>query len=144
PIGGLPAPDAARLFSDGAPARRLIAFLIDVALVWGAAALFVLMTLGLGIFILGFVVAVIDFLYRSLTIGGRSATFGMRLMRVELRDGDGDRFSLAQAIGHTLLFYVSLTFVVVHLISVIMMAGSSMGRALHDLPFGSTVINSPA
>jgi uncharacterized RDD family membrane protein YckC len=121
-----------------------LAFLIDVVFVWLAVIAIGVLTLGVGFFILGFVLFTVDLTYRVLTISNRSATPGMRAMGIELRDIDGHRFSLGQALGHTLLFYLSLTFFLVHLVSIFMMAGSAMGRALHDLPFGSTMINSPA
>ncbi|QIE54000.1 RDD family protein [Pikeienuella piscinae] len=142
--GVLPDPVTDRQFYDGVPARRLLAFLIDVVLVWGIALIVGILTLGIGFFILGFVIAVVDFIYRVATISNRSATPGMRFAGIELRQRDGARFDLFHAIGHTLLFYVAISFIVVQLVSVALMAGSAMGRGLHDLPFGSTMINSPA
>ena len=52
-------------------------------------------------------------------------------------------FQGTHAIGHTLLFYLASVSVIAQLISVIMMMGSPLGRGLHDLPFGSTMISSP-
>lgn len=142
-IGGLPDPVADRRFYEGVPARRLFAFFVDLAIVWAIAIAVSLLTLGLGFFIIGLIAAVAGFAYRVLTIASSSATFGMRAMGIELRDGRGERFDLMLALGHTILFYVSFTIFVLHLVSMILMAGSSMGRALHDLPFGSAMIKSP-
>ncbi|MEM8751346.1 MAG: RDD family protein [Pseudomonadota bacterium] len=142
-VGGLPDPEVDRRFYEGVPARRLFAFVIDVIVVWGVAIGLAFATLGIGFLFLGFLVAVADFFYRVLTISGRSATLGMRAMEIELRDGSGARFGFGTALFHTLLFYLSFTFFVLHLVSIVMMAGSAMGRALHDLPFGSTMIKSP-
>lgn len=141
--GALPDPVADRRFYEGVPAKRLIAFLIDWALIWGVAIGVSILTLGIGFLIFGPIAAVADFIYRVLTVSNRSATLGMRAMGVELRAGDGRRFTFGQAVGHTILFYFSLYLVFIHLVSIIMMAGSSTGRGLHDIPFGSTVINSP-
>lgn len=142
--GGLPDPEADRQFYAGVPARRLVAFFIDLFLIWGLAFVVSVLTLGVGFLLFGLLLAVFDFFYRVATISNHSATWGMRAMGIELRGLDGDRFDLTQTIGHTLLFYVAMAFMVTQLISVVLMAGSSMGRGLHDLPFGSTMINSPA
>ncbi len=142
-VRGLPDPVTDRQFYDGVPARRLFAFFVDVVLVWAVVIVIGILTLGIGFLLAGLVLFVVDLSYRVLTLSDRSATPGMRLMGIELRDGDGDRFTTAQALGHTLLFYLSLTFFVVHLVSIILMAGSALGRGLHDMPFGSTMMNSP-
>ena len=78
--GGLPDPDRDAQFYTGVPAKRLMAFIIDVVLVWGIAILVSILTLGIGFLIMGFLIAVIDLIYRTLTIGSSSATVGMRLM----------------------------------------------------------------
>lgn len=143
-VGGLPDPEADRQFYEGVALRRLMAFFIDVILIWGVALGIVALTLGIGLFFLGFILLVSDFLYRFLSIANRSATPGMRLMGIELRDRNGDPFSAGQALVHSLLFYLSLTFFIAHLVSMFMMAGTSLGRGLHDLPIGSAMINSPA
>lgn len=142
--GGLPDPEADRQFYAGVPARRLFAFIIDVVIVWGVAILIGLMTLGVGFLLLGPLVAIVDFIYRVTTITNQSATWGMRFVRIELRRNNGERFDLSHAIGHTILFYIAIAFAPLQLISIILMAGSGMGRGLHDFPFGSTMINSPA
>ena len=143
-VGGLPDPETDPQFYDGVPARRLFAAVIDVVSIWLLGALFVVLTLGLGLFVVGGFVLLADFVHRVLLISSGSATFGMRLMRIELRRRDGRRFDMSHAIGHTLLFYLAGLFVIAQIVSVIMMAGSPLGRGLHDLPFGSTMINSPA
>ena len=81
--------------------------------------------------------------HRVMFLSSRSSTIGMRLMGIELRDGDGRRFDMSRAIGHTVLYFVAGLSVLAQLVSVIMMAGSTLGRGLHDLLFGSTMINSP-
>ncbi|MEX2519739.1 MAG: RDD family protein [Paracoccaceae bacterium] len=141
--GGLPDPETDRQFYEGVPARRLFAFVIDVVLVWGITLAVGVLTLGIGFLMLGFVLAAVDFIYRVSTISNRSATWGMRLARIELRARNGRRFDLAHAAGHTIAFYIALAFTPLQLVSVILMAGSAMGRGLHDIPFGSTMINSP-
>lgn len=139
----LPDPEADAQFYDGVPAKRLIAFALDIALVWGATILLSLMTLGLGFFVFGALLIVIDFVYRAGSLAMWSATPGMRLMGIELRAAHGDRFGPAHAVAHTLMFYLVLAFVIAQLISVVMMAGTRFGRGLHDAPLGSVMINRP-
>lgn len=141
--GGLPDPVTDRRFYAGVPARRLFAFLIDILIVWGLALLVGLLTLGIGFLLLGFIVAAVDLIYRVSTLSNRSATWGMRFVAIELRRRDGRRFDFLHAVGHTLLFYVVVAFAPLLLVSAILMAGSALGRGLQDLPFGSTMINSP-
>lgn len=142
--GGLPDPEADRQFYAGVPARRLFAFAVDFVIVWGIALLIGVLTLGIGLMLLGPILLAVDFVYRIATITNNSSTWGMRLMRIELRRKNGARFDLSHALGHTILFYFAFAFIPAQLVSILLMAGSSMGRGLHDLPFGSTMINSPA
>ena len=142
-LGALPDPDTDPQFYDGVAARRLGAAFIDFVMVWGMAFLFVLMTLGIGIFMIGVFVLIADFLHRILTLTSRSATIGMRLMRIELRQRDGRQFDGAAAVTHTVLFYVLGLSMVLQLISMVMMAGTRTGRGLHDLILGTAMINSP-
>lgn len=140
---GPPDPDIDPQFYQGVPAKRLLAFAIDVIAVWGIAILASLLTLGVGFIFFAFIVVVVDAIYRITTITNHSATFGMRIMGIELRDAQGQPFNLVHAVAHTIMFYVAAAFVIVQLISVLMMAGSHYGRGVHDLPIGSTMINRP-
>ena len=98
PMAGLPDPERDRQFYEGVPARRLVAWFVDVALVLlvgvPLALLFGLFTLGFGFALFPLVVAGTGFLYRVATIAGGSATWGMRFVGIELRRGDGSRFDL--------------------------------------------------
>ena len=140
---GLPDPATDPQFYDGVPAKRLFAWFLDFVFVTLFWVLSGLLTFGLAWLALP-LWPVVAFIYRTLTITGRSATWGMRLMGIELRDGFGQRFGLGQALVHTTLYTVSLMFVVTHVIGVILMGGTARGQGLHDIPLGSTAINSPA
>ncbi|MGB0926767.1 MAG: RDD family protein [Pikeienuella sp.] len=143
PLSGPPNPDTDPQFYDGVPAKRLLAFAIDVVAVWGVAIVISVLTLGIGFFLFAPLVFVIDVVYRVITIGNKSATPGMRVMGIELRDARGDRLTIGQAALHTALFYVAMAFVIIQLISVLLMAGSRYGRGVHDMPFSTTMINRP-
>lgn len=144
---GLPDPELDRQFYDGVPARRLAAWIIDlvVILLVGVplALVFGLVTLGLGFFIFPFLVASVGFLYRTITIAGGSATWGMRMMGIELRRADGARLDLLTALLHTALYTVALGVVVLQLISCLAMIGTRYGQGLPDVILRTTAINRP-
>lgn len=144
---GLPDPDLDRQFYDGVPARRLAAWVIDlvVILLIGVPVAFVfgLLTLGFGFLIFPFLVASVGFLYRTTTIAGSSATWGMRIMGIELRRADGSRFDFMTALMHTALYTIALGFVVLQLISCVAMIGTRYGQGLPDLILRTTAINRP-
>lgn len=142
-LSGPPNPDTDPQFYQGVAAKRLLAFVIDVVAVWGTVILVSLLTLGIGFFFFAALLVIIDAVYRIATISSQSATPGMRLMGIELRDAQGAHFSFVHAAAHTIMFYAATVFVIVQLISVLMMAGSHYGRGVHDLPFGTTMINRP-
>ena len=102
PMAGLPDPEHDRQFYDGVPARRLVAWFIDLAIVLAVgvpvAVVFGVMTLGFGFALFPIVVGGIGFLYRTATIAGGSATWGMRVTGIEFRRGDGSRFDLMTAL----------------------------------------------
>ena len=141
--GGLPDPQTDPQFYAGVPARRALAWVIDFAIITTFWVIFSVLTLGLAVLLLPFW-PVVSFIYRTLTISGRSATWGMRLMGIELRDGFGQKFGFGQALVHTGLYTASLMFVVTQILSIVLMGGTARGQGLHDIPLGSTAINTPA
>ncbi len=77
-------------------------------------------------------------------VAQRSATLGMILTGIEIRDGDGTRCSPGMAFLHTAGFYVTFYFFPLLIIGWILMATSPYRRALHDTVLGTVVINRPA
>src|SRR5690606_24667123 len=99
-------------FYEGVPARRFIAFCIDVIIVfviWCAVLLFGLVmtvvTLGLGAPLAALAASVTDFLYRWILLTEGSATLGMRLTGVEIRNSAGRRLDPVTAFLHVGGFY---------------------------------------
>lgn len=93
----LPHPRSNAAFYEGVPFKRLIAWLIDLAFTAAIAAVLsaIVSLFGL-VLILPFLLlpliwALTGFAYRWLTIGTSSATWGMQIMAIELRDRDGLR-----------------------------------------------------
>lgn len=147
PMAGLPDPDVDRRFYEGVPARRLVAWVIDVALVLligvPLALVFGLATFGFGFALFPLVVATVGFLYRTATIAGGSATLGMRFVGIELRRHDGSRFDLVTAALHTAIYTVSFSVILLQLVSCIAILGTRYGQGLPDIVLRTTAINSP-
>jgi uncharacterized RDD family membrane protein YckC len=148
PMSGLPDPEHDRQFYQGVPARRLVAWFVDVALVLlvgiPLAVVFGLVTLGFGFPLFPFILAAVGFVYRTATIAGGSATWGMRFTGIEFRRGDGTRFDFTTALLHTLLYLVCMSFFVLQLISCATIVGSRHRQSLGDMLLGTTAINRPA
>ena len=148
PMAGLPDPELDRQFYEGVPARRLVAWFVDVALVLlvgvPLAVLFGVFTLGFGFALFPFLVAATGFLYRVATIAGGSATWGMRFVGIELRRGDGSRFDLVTAALHTGIYMVCISTIALQAISCLTIVGTRYRQSLADIILGTTAINSPA
>ncbi len=148
---GLPDPERDSQFYEGVPTRRLVAFFVDVVIILAIdAAVFAilgvigLVTFGLAWLLIGVAWFAIGFLYRVWTLGsGQSATPGMRLTGIEIRNAAGRRLSKGEAAIHTGGLYLALFFLPLQIVSVLMMGFGARGRGLHDLPLGSTAINRP-
>ncbi|WP_116133929.1 RDD family protein [Tropicimonas sp. IMCC34043] len=141
PLWGLPDPDLhADLYAD-VPVKRAIAWVFDALLVFLLTLLALPFTAFLGLFFYPLLWIGISFLYRVFTIAGGSATWGMRLMSIQLRTGRGERFGPADAIMHTLLYTLCVSFLVPQLISAVLMMTSARSQGLHDMVLGTTAIN---
>lgn len=141
---GLPDPDLHPGFYDGVPAKRLVAWGVDAVLTVAITALIVPLTAFIALFFLPALYLAVSFVYRTLSLSGRSATPGMRLMGIELRDRTGRPFDLAHAALHTLGYTVSLAMVVPQIVSVVLMMTGARGQGLTDLVLGTAAINRPA
>jgi uncharacterized RDD family membrane protein YckC len=73
-----------------------------------------------------------------------SATPGMRLMNIELRNRDGRALESSEAALHTISYVISMAFIIPQLITMALMVLSPKGQGLHDMFVGATVINSPS
>jgi uncharacterized RDD family membrane protein YckC len=147
PLGGLPDPDLDPQFYEGVPARRFFAWLIDVGLILlvgvPLAVLFGVVTLGFGFALFPLILAAVGFVYRTATIAGGSATWGMRLMGIELRRGDGSRFDFMTALMHVGIYAVALSVLVLQAVSCIAICTTRYRQGVQDLVLGTTAINRP-
>jgi uncharacterized RDD family membrane protein YckC len=134
----------------GVLTRRVIAFIIDlivlfvpVALGYLFIAVFGLITLGLGwaLFWLAWPATVIwAVVYYGVTLGGpHSATLGMRVMDLELRTWYGAPGYFMLGAAHAVLFYISISV----LSPFILLIGlfNARRRLPHDIVLGTVVIN---
>ncbi len=108
---GLPNPDTHADFYADVPTKRLLAWVIDMAFTFLLSAPFMLpfALLGLVLFfpflMIPVIWIVVGTLYRWMTISSGSATWGMRIMAIELRDAH--RRGHAQALVLKLGFAVA-------------------------------------
>lgn len=147
----VPDPLHDRQFYEGVPMRRLVAFCIDlgVILVLWCIVLVVgllvsILTLGLGTPLAAAVFAGTGFLYRWVMLAERSATIGMLMTGIEVRDAGGDRLNPVIAFLHVAGFYASVFLTPLLVIGWFLMLSSPYRRLLHDLVLGTVVINRPA
>ncbi|WP_170468491.1 RDD family protein [Ruegeria arenilitoris] len=140
----LPDPDRQPEFYQSVATKRFIAWLFDIAFISLLCTVAILLTFGLGFFVLALIYAVVSFVYRVVTITSGSATLGMRFMGIELRDAFGSRMDFGKAVAHTAGYFVSMAFPVIQVISVIMMLTSARGQGLTDAFLGTVMINQRA
>lgn len=139
----LPEPELAPELYEGVPLRRLLAFLADMVLIVVLSALVVPFTAFTGIFFFPALVAVVGFIYRVATITAGSATWGMRLAGLELRDGAGRRFDFGMAFLHTALFTVFISFMLPQIVSLVLHVSTPRRQGLHDLILGTAALRLP-
>lgn len=137
----IPDPTYQPEFYESVPTKRAIAWGIDSLIVTIITVLILPLTAFAGVFFFYFLWLAVNFAYRVLTIAGGSATIGMRLMGIELRTQNGARFSLSDAMLHTIGLSISFSIFPLQIISALMMLISVRGQGLSDHLLGSVMIN---
>ncbi len=138
---------------EGVLARRCIAFLIDVVIIFIPvvfAAIFIfifgLVTLGLGwalYWLLSPATVIWAIAYYGLTFGSpASATIGMRVMDLEMRTWYGAPCYFVLGAVHAIVFWVTVSFLTPFILLVAFF--NHRRRLLHDMLVGTIVINNPA
>jgi uncharacterized RDD family membrane protein YckC len=146
-------PDKNPELFDGIPARRLIAFVIDLTIL--AIPLLLLcifffavgiVTLGAGFALFGLMPAISvvwALFYYGSTLGGpQSATIGMRAMDIEMRTWYGAPAYFLLGAVHAIVFWVSVSALTPFILLVCFF--NARKRLLHDFLVGTVVINNPA
>ncbi len=137
----LPDPDRQSEFYSSVPSKRFLAWILDTVIITLLVLVILPFTGFLGLFVLFPLGFLVGFIYRVITLSGRSATWGMRLMAIELRQQNGQRFDLGTSFLHTLGFTVSFAFPILQVISIVLMATTERGRGLTDHLMGSVAVN---
>jgi uncharacterized RDD family membrane protein YckC len=138
---------------EGVLARRIMAFLIDAVIVLTPLAIlsmfmlvFTVVTLGLGVVVFGLlgpIAAIWAVLYVGVTLGSpHSATYGMRMMGLQMRTWYGAPMYFLLGAVHAIFFWV-LSSVLTPLILLITLFNSRR-RTLHDYLTGTVLINDEA
>ena len=137
----IPYPHSHPEFYESVTTKRFFAWLIDSIIVLGILTITSPFTFFVSLFLFPFFYAAIDFVYRTATLTMGSATFGMRLMAVELRHESGHRLDFVTSLFHTIGLYVSYAFVLVQIASIGMMVTRDDRKGLTDLVVGTVMVN---
>jgi uncharacterized RDD family membrane protein YckC len=140
----LPDPEVQSEFYADVPFKRLVAWGVDSILIVLLCVLVLPLTAFTGIFFFGFLLLVFGFAYRVVTLATGSATWGMRLVSIEMRRSDGSPFDLGTAFLHTLGFHISFAFFVVQIVSIVLMLTTNRAQGLTDHFLGTVAINRAA
>ncbi|KAJ54559.1 hypothetical protein ACMU_17790 [Actibacterium mucosum KCTC 23349] len=143
-MNALPDPQLQPEFYADIPSKRFFAWIIDLVIILALVLLVLVSTFGIALFLLPLVVTVTSFVYRVATISAGSATFGMRMMAIELRNREGQRLSFPEAALHTFLHFVMFGSVVLQIISIATTLTTERAQGLHDLILGTTALNKAA
>ena len=137
----LPDPDTQAAFYDGVAIKRLLAWIVDTVLIVLVALAVVPFTAFTGIFFFSLLILVVGFIYRTTTMAGGSATWGMRLFAIEFRTMHGERFDLGTAFAHTLGYTLSVSIFPAQVVSIILMLTTARGQGLTDHVLGTVALN---
>ncbi|WP_394177207.1 RDD family protein [Yoonia maritima] len=126
---------------SGVTLKRGIAWLFDMVIIGVICVLVLPFTAFTGVFFFPALMLLIGFLYRWFTIANGSATWGMRMVGITLRDHYGRPLSSGTAFAHTFGYSVSVCIAPLQLISVILMLVSRESRGLTDYLLGTYAMN---
>ena len=132
--------DPAAAFT-GVAVNRGIAWVFDMIAIGIICTLALPFTAFTGIFFFPFLMLVIGFFYRWFTIANGSATWGMRMVGITLRDHYDRPLSSQTAFLHTLGYSISICVAPLQLISVILMLVSPQAKGLTDYLLGTYAVN---
>jgi uncharacterized RDD family membrane protein YckC len=138
---GLPDPEVQPEIYANIPAKRLIAWLVDMAVIGGLTVLVIPLTAFTGLFFIPALYLVLGFVYRVVTIANGSATLGMRLLAIEFRRSTGERFDGLYALLHTAGYTVSLAMPLLQVFSVALMVSTPRAQGLTDHILATAAVN---
>ena len=131
-------------FYDGVPTKRFLAWVVDLVIITCVSLLIVPFTAFTAAFFFPFLLMVVGFIYRVITLANGSATLGMRLFSMELRTAQDQGFDLPTAFFHTLGYTLSVGTFLIQLVSIVMMCSTERGQGLSDMVLGTVALNKRA
>ena len=137
----IPYPHSHPEFYESVTTKRFFGWLIDSAIVLAILIITSPFKFFVSLFLFPFFYAAIDFIYRTATLSIGSATFGMRIMAIELRHESSHRLDFITSVFHTIGLYVSYAFVLVQLLSIGMMVMCEDRKSLTDMVIGTVMVN---
>jgi uncharacterized RDD family membrane protein YckC len=143
-LHGLPDPVRESEFYAGVTVKRGLAWVADAAITLALCLLALPFTAFTALLWWPVLWLLVGFLYRWATLTTGSATWGMRLMALTLRDRDGSRLDGSTAFAHVAGYTVSMALFPLQLVSIALMVALGRGQGLTDLLLGTAVINRPA
>ncbi len=138
---GLPDPEREAAYYADIPIKRAVAWAVDAAIIALLTLPVILGTAFIGLFFYPVLWLFVSFVYRTLSIANGSATYGMRLMSIELRNWRGERLSLPEAFMHTLIYSVCFSFLLPQIVSMGLMLTTARAQGIHDLALGTAAVN---
>ena len=142
-LSGLPDPVREPEFYAGVTVKRGLAWVVDAGVTLLISVLLVPFTAFTALFWFPVLWLAVGFAYRWATLSRGSATWGMRLMALTLRDRDGGPIEPPTAFAHVLGYTVSMAFFPLAVLSATVMVALGRGQGLTDLALGTAVINRP-
>lgn len=140
----LPDPVTQAAFYEGVPTKRFLAWVVDIVVIGLMSAVLATLPFFIGWFFYPLIFIVLSFIYRVTTISSGSATWGMRLFNIELRNREGQPLESSEALLHSAAYMVASGFFLPQLISVVLMLVSERKQGLHDFLCGTAAINKPS
>lgn len=128
----------------GVPTKRLVAWLFDLVMTALITVLLIPLTLFTALFYLPFLWLVVSFVYRWISLARGSATPGMRMTAIELRNAAGHRLNPSEAALHTLGYTISFMVFPAQLVSIALMLITERGQGLTDHMMGTAMLNNRA
>ena len=136
-----PDPDTQPEFYDGIPLKRFAAWVVDASLTLIACLILLPFTAFTGVFFFPLMILCVGFLYRVATLSNGSATWGMRLLGMEIRTSRDERLDPGTAFAHCLGYAVSVGMMPLQLISIVLMCTSARNQGLTDMVLGTVALN---
>ena len=137
----LPDPHDNPDFYDHLMTKRLLAWVIDLALTLILVVLAIVLSAFLLLFIFPLAWAAVAIAYRTVSLSRWGATPGMMVAAIKLRRLDGRRPDPMLAFQHSALYALQMGFVFPQVVSVVMMLSTPYRQGLNDWLLGTTIIN---